>query len=121
MIESSMIDTVSFPYICFEMSDTDAMNYDEYEAMKEDQFREYNGSHLLQVLQPVGNTLKSLIIQGSQTGTALLEYNGRLPCLENLNLNSNDYNIEGLLLIIHLCGNTLKSLSTRCHSVSGKV
>ena len=37
-----------------------------------------------------------------------------------MNLYSTDFNIEGLLLILHLCSNTLKSLTTSCRSVPRK-
>ena len=51
-----MIDTVSFSYICLDINHTDAMSYEEYEAMKKNKFSEYNGAFLIQVLQTCVNS-----------------------------------------------------------------
>ena len=68
---------------------------------------------LLQILQLCGSTLRSLDIYGTNiTGENLSKYKGTLPCLENLNMSfCNQLTDKGLLLILQLCGSTLRSLN----------
>ena len=68
---------------------------------------------LLQILQLCGSKLRCLDIQFTNiTGQYLSEYKGTLPCLENLNMSfCNQLTDKGLLLILQLCGSTLRSLN----------
>ena len=66
---------------------------------------------LLQILQLCGSTLRSLDISNTNiTGENLSEYKGTLPCLENLDICCNQLTNKGLLQLLQLCGNTLRSL-----------
>ena len=67
---------------------------------------------LLQILQLCGNTLRYLNIGLTNiTGENLSEYKGTLPCLENLNMYlCKQLTNKGLLLILQLCGSTLRFL-----------
>ena len=67
---------------------------------------------LLNILQFCGSTLKSLDISNTDiTGENIYEYEGTLPCLENLKLKW-CFNLSGcgLYQILRLCGSTLISL-----------
>ena len=70
------------------------------------------GNGLLNILQFCGSTLKSLDISNTDiTGENIYEYEGTLPCLENLKLKW-CFNLSGcgLYQILRLCGSTLISL-----------
>ena len=77
---------------------------------------------LLQILQLCGSTLRSLDISFTKvTGKKLSEYNGTLPCLENLNMrNCKQLKNKGLLQILQLCGSTLRSLDILGANISGE-
>jgi len=77
---------------------------------------------LLQILQLCGSTLRSLDISFTKvTGKKLSEYNGTLPCLENLNMrNCKQLKNKGLLQILQLCGSTLRSLDILGANITGE-
>ena len=67
---------------------------------------------LWQMIQLWGSKLRSLDLRYTKiTGEDLFEYNGTLPCLENLNLFYCKYlSYKGLLLILKQCGSMLRTL-----------
>ena len=77
---------------------------------------------LLQILQLCGNTLRYLNIGLTNiTGENLSEYKGTLPCLENLNMYlCKQLTNKGLLLILQLCGSTLRFLFILGTNVTGE-
>ena len=77
---------------------------------------------LMQFLQLCGSTLKSLDLSETNiTGENLPEFKGTLPCLENLNLIScKQLTDNGLLLILQLCGSTLRSLDIQYANITGE-
>ena len=77
---------------------------------------------LLQILQLCGSTLRSLVIYRTNiTGENLSEYKGTLPCLENLNMNCCSHLTDkGLLQILQLCGDALRSLDLRDTCITGE-
>ena len=77
---------------------------------------------LMKFLQLCGSTLKSLNLSETNiTGENLTEFKGTLPCLENLNLIScKQLTDNGLLLILQLCGSTLRSLDIQYANITGE-
>ena len=77
---------------------------------------------LLQILQLIGSTLRSLDIGFTRiTVENLSEYKGTLPCLENLGMTlCNKVTNKGLLQIFQLCGSTLRSLDISSTAITGE-
>ena len=77
---------------------------------------------LLQILQLIGSTLRSLDIGFTRiTVENLSEYKGTLPCLENLGMTlCNRVTNKGLLQILQLCGSTLRSLDISSTAITGE-
>ena len=71
-----------------------------------------NNDWFLQILEQCGSTLKTLSLVGfNLTDEMLIKYKGTLPCLENLDMGCcRHLTNKGLLLMLQLCGTTLRSL-----------
>ena len=76
----------------------------------------------IKILQLCKSTLESLDISFSNiTGENLSEFQGTLPCLTNLDLNScEQLTYKGLLQILQLCGSTLESLDISYSYITGE-
>ena len=92
------------------------------ENLNMDYCRYLTDKGLLQILQLCGSTLRSLDILGTEiTGENLSEYKGTLPCLINLNMrNCRLLTNKGLLLMLQLCGSSLRSLDVRFTNMAGE-
>ena len=84
--------------------------------------KQVSNKGLLQILQLCGSTLRFLNIRATDiTGENLSEYKGTLPCLENLNMNCCSHLTDkGLLQILQLCGDALRSLDLRDTCITGE-
>jgi len=92
------------------------------ENLKLNECKQLTNKGLLQILQLCGSSLRSLDISNTNvTGENLSKYQGTLPSLENLGMNCCDQlTNKGLLQILQLCGNTLRSLDIGSTHITGE-
>ena len=84
--------------------------------------RQVTDEGFLKILQTFGGKLKSLnIVMTSISGKTLSEYEGTLPCIENLNAHFNGYlKDDGLVHLLRLCKGSLKYLDLSSTNITGK-
>ena len=77
---------------------------------------------LLQIFNVCGKTLRSLNLAGANiTGENLVEFNGTLVCLENLNMKDcARLTNRGIQQLLKVCGKTLRSLNLAGTNITGE-